>query len=200
MAKTDVMVWIDLETTGLEAYDGDILEFGAILTSADLETELETYSRVVSTPNARMTLAGAVDLVRDMHQKNGLWDEVMFPGEDGGDTVDYMTLTDEFTALIKKWESKYSFEAKSEPVCGNSVRLDREFMRENIGGVDALFHYRIIDVSTIKELARKAGKEHTDEEIWGADIVAAGKQHRVLADLRASIAELKFYRGMGYVV
>lgn len=160
-----MLVWIDLETTGLCPQEDCILEAGMIITTDDLSAEVFQKSWVVK---PKKDLSDLHDQVRRMHEASGLLAEVDSGFEPG------------FVAV----EMAFAIEdhgAKGEPLCGSSVHFDRNFLRVHMPAVWRRLHYRNIDVSTLWELGKR----------WGYDVRSPEKAHRTLADLDRSIGLLK---------
>jgi oligoribonuclease len=173
MADILKLVWIDLEMTGLDPAVDTILEIAAIITGAELEPIAE-YSAVIHQPDS--TLLTMTPFVRDMHTKNGLIERVR---------ISRVTLEEaaaKALALIQKHCTK-----GEGTLAGNSIHQDRRFLIKYMPQVEAWLHYRQVDVSSVKVLARA----------WYPDVPKFGKEdkdHTALADIRQSIAELKYYR------
>jgi oligoribonuclease len=167
------LVWIDLEMTGLDPAVDTILEIAVIITGADLEPIAE-YEAVIHQPDS--TLLTMTPFVRDMHTKNGLIDRVR---------RSRVTLDDAYSralALIKQHCAK-----GEGTLAGNSIHQDRRFLVKYMPEIETWLHYRQVDVSSVKVLARA----------WYPDTPKFGKEdkdHTALADIRQSIAELKYYR------
>ncbi len=168
------LIWIDLEMTGLDP-DGDrILEIATLVTDADLQVLAEGPDLAVSQPLAR--LEAMDDWNRKHHRASGLWQRSLEQGV-SEDEAERRTL-----AFLREWVP-----AGVSPICGNSIAHDRRFLRRYMPELERHFHYRHVDVSTIKELARR----------W-APSVGSGMQkqgeHTALADVRESLDELRYYR------
>jgi oligoribonuclease len=167
------MVWVDLEMTGLDEQACCIVEIATIITDSNLEVVAEGPCLVIHQPDE--VLAGMNDFVRDLHVRSGLLERIRASTvtmEDAG------AQTAAFIAgLCEKGTS---------PLCGNSVWKDRAFLQRQMPEVLALLHYRIIDVSTIKELVRRWSPAH--------EAPKKREVHRALDDIRESIEELRWYR------
>lgn len=174
MAKADNLVWIDLEMTGLDPGRDRIIEIATIVTDSNLALLAE--GPVIAIRQPEPVLAGMDEWNRTTHGGSGLIDRVRSSRIDARE-AEVMTL--EF--LEKHAQSGTS------PMCGNSVCQDRRFLAREMPSLERFFHYRNLDVSTLKELARR----------W-APTVFAGVQkastHRALDDIRESIGELEHYR------
>jgi len=176
----DRIVWIDCEMTGLDLAADALVEVAALVTDSELNILGEGVDVVIRPP------AGAVeqmrDVVRTMHTTSGLLTEL-----DGGITLA------EAEAAVMAYLKKYVPEPRKAPLAGNSVGTDRGFLARDMPTLEAHLHYRIIDVSSVKELARR----------WypRAYFASPGKtgNHRALADIRESIQELKYYRAAVFV-
>ena len=174
-----MLTWIDLETTGLDERTDQILEIGLIVTDDDLN-EVAVRSWPVR-PSDRAVLISMGEFVRDMHVKSGLLDEI-------ANGQAYPLRHAEAEAI----EFLASYRHDAAPMCGNSVGFDRRFLLQHARGLESMFSYRTIDVSSIKELARRWRPE--------AEYQPDGdKPHRALADIRHSIAELAHYRKAGFI-
>ena len=167
---------MDLEMTGLDPTCHTIVEVATIITDDQLEFVAEGPDLVISTPPEQ--LAAMDDVVRAMHQRSGLLEAIEASGislQDAGEAT---------LAFLRE----YIPEPGTVPLCGNSIGTDRRFLAAWLPDVDAYLHYRSVDVSTIKELARR----------WYPDLYLNGPKkvgsHRALGDIRESIQELRFYR------
>ena len=176
MAGSDVLVWIDMEMTGLDPAKERIIEIATILTDGQL-TEIAVGPELVI-HQADEVLAAMDDWNKSHHKASGLVERVKASTITDGD-AEAQTL-----AFINAHVGP-----KDRPVlAGNSIHQDRRFIRRYMASLDARLHYRMVDVSTIKELARR----------WYPQIIA--KQplkkdtHRALDDIRESIDELRYYR------
>lgn len=176
----DRMVWIDCEMTGLSLTDDALVEVAALVTDSELNVLGEGVD-VVIRPPAR-SLTSMPEVVREMHTASGLLDEL----DDG------TTLADAEQQVLE-YVRKHAPEAGRAPLCGNSVATDRGFLARDMADLEAHLHYRIVDVSSIKELARR----------WFPrayfNSPPKNGNHRALADIRESIAELRYYREAVFV-
>jgi oligoribonuclease len=171
--RSQQMVWVDLEMTGLDEQACSIVEIATIVTSSNLEVVAEGPSLIIHQPEE--VLAGMSDFVRDLHTRSGLLERIR------ASTVSMADASAETCAFLSTHCDK-----GTSPLCGNSVWKDRAFLQRQMPGVLSLLHYRIIDVSTIKELVRR----------WCPARQAPKKRevHRALDDIRESIEELRWYR------
>ncbi|GAA2361745.1 oligoribonuclease [Streptomyces carpaticus] len=171
----DRMVWIDCEMTGLSLIDDALIEVAALVTDSELNVLGEGVDVVIRPPAA--ALAGMPEVVRDMHTASGLLDEL----DDG-------TTLEDAERQVLEYIRTHAPEAGRTPLCGNSVGTDRGFLARDMPDLEGHLHYRIIDVSSLKELARR----------WYPRVYfnspPKGGRHRALADIKESIAELRYYR------
>ena len=168
------MVWVDLEMTGLDPETCVIVEIATLVTDSDLTVIEEGPCLVVHQPEE--ALAGMSQFVRDLHTRSGLLDRIR------ASTVTLDQAAADTLAFIERHCVK-----GTAPLCGNSVWKDRSFLERYMPAVVGFLHYRIIDVSTIKELVRR----------WYPAPFHAPKKrevHRALDDVRESIEELRWYR------
>lgn len=170
------LVWIDLEMTGLDPDKDVIVEAAVIVTDGSLETVVEGPDIVIGQPDE--ALDRMVEVVAEMHGKSGLTDAVRASDI----TVEQaeQQLLDFVTAHVPA--------PRLAPLAGNTVHADRAFLRRYMPKLEAHVHYRHVDVSTVKELAKRWQPELAD----GAPEKSGG--HRALADIRESIVELRYYR------
>ncbi|MGA6157718.1 oligoribonuclease [Stenotrophomonas sp. NPDC087984] len=171
----DRMVWIDCEMTGLSLANDALIEVAALVTDSELNIQGEGVDIVVRPPaEALVTMP---EVVRDMHTTSGLLAEL-----EGGTTLE--DAQDQVLAYIRE----HVPEAGKAPLCGNSVGTDRGFLLRDMPTLESYLHYRIVDVSSIKELARR----------WYPrayfNSPKKNGNHRALADIHESIAELRYYR------
>jgi len=172
---TDRLVWIDCEMTGLDLARDALIEIACLVTDGNLNVLDEGVDLVIKPP------AEAVDqmvpVVRDMHTTSGLIDEL----------ASGVTLA-EAQEQVLGYVRGLVQDARRVPLCGNSIATDRAFLARDMPELDAFLHYRMVDVSSIKELARR----------WYPRAYFASPQkhggHRALADIRESIQELRYYR------
>ena len=171
-----VLVWMDLEMTGLDPARNVIVEIATLVTDDDLEIVDEGLDLVVHQPPEALALME--EIVRGMHTSSGLLKEIEASTvslEDAGrQTLDYI--------------KSHVPEARSVPLCGNSIGTDRRFLSAYLSEIEEYLHYRSIDVSSIKELAKRWYPKEC------ADAPAKAGSHRALGDIQESVAELKYYR------
>lgn len=184
MTLQNPIAWIDVETTGLDEEKHALLEIGIIVTNGDL-AEIGRESWLVDCFISRPEEL-ADEYVRKMHEKNGLWDSWYRAKANG-------LLQERAIAcsMIKGWLLSLGLEENQAVVAGSTVGFDRRFIRKHlvnpVGSLDEFFHYRSIDVSTLKEIMRRERPDVFDSRPEGL------KNHRVLDDLDDSIAEYKHY-------
>ena len=174
MANKSNLVWIDMEMTGLDPDSDYVLEIATIVTDSDLNVIAEGPVIAVHQPDD--VLDAMDDWCTKTHTGSGLVDRVK------ASTVTEQTATEQTIAFLEKWVP-----AGVSPICGNSVSQDRRFLFDHMPQLEEYFHYRTVDVSTIKELASR----------WQPDVLKGFKKkgtHLALDDIRESIAELQFYR------
>jgi oligoribonuclease len=177
----DRLVWIDLEMTGLDPERDVVLEIAALVTDSQLDPVAPGLDLVVRQPAE--ALAGMVDVVRDMHARSGLTDAVL---------ASDVSLADAEAAVLDLVKSHVP-EPRTVPLCGNSIATDRTFLVKHMPDLDAWLHYRMVDVSSIKELARR----WYPKAYYGSPVKAGG--HRALADIQESVEELRYYRSAIFV-
>jgi oligoribonuclease len=171
-----VLVWMDLEMTGLDPDRDVIVEIASLVTDDDLNLVAEGPDLVIHQPEE--LLAGMADVVREMHTRSGLLPRIR------SSSVSLADATAETLAFIRT----HVPEARTVPLCGNSIGTDRRFLARWMPEIEEYLHYRSVDVSTIKELARR----WYPRELDAAPRKQAG--HRALDDIRESLAELRYYR------
>ena len=168
------LIWIDLEMTGLDTDRDSILEIATIVTDSDLNVLAEGPELAIAHPLA--ALEAMDEWNRNQHGKSGLWRRVL---EEGVPMAEAEART---LAFLAQWVSP-----GASPMCGNSICQDRRFLHRLMPALENHFHYRNLDVSTLKELARR----------WAPQVLAGvGKEaaHTAMSDVRDSIAELRHYR------
>lgn len=174
-APCDRLVWVDLEMTGLEPSTCTIVEIATIVTDGQLRVVAEGPNLVIHQSDE--VLATMNDFVRELHTKSGLLERIR------ASNVSLADAEAQTAAFLAEHVQK-----GTAPLCGNSVWKDRAFLEAYMPGVVAFLHYRMIDVSTIKECVRRW---------YPAEFMVPKKQekHRALDDILESIAELSWYRG-----
>ena len=169
------LVWIDCEMTGLSLGDDALIEVAALVTDYELNVLGEGIDIVIKPPPAALEQMG--DYVRGMHEKSGLLDQL-----DAGVTMA------EAEDRVLTYVRDHCADGSRPPLAGNTVATDRAFLARDMPDLESFLHYRIVDVSSIKELARR----------WypRAYFQAPAKRgnHRALADIQESIQELRYYR------
>ena len=168
------LLWLDMEMTGLSPETDCIIELAIVVTDADLNTVAEGPVLVVHQPDEVMNAMDSWN--KGTHSKSGLIDRVK------------ASQLNEAMAETQMLEFvKQHVPARTSPMCGNSICQDRRFMARCMPQLEAFFHYRNLDVSTLKELAKR----------WRpglAETFKKSNKHEALADIYESIDELKFYR------
>jgi oligoribonuclease len=179
-AQADRIVWIDCEMTGLSLQHDALIEVAALVTDFELNQLGEGVDVVIKPPAD--ALAQMNDFVRQMHTLSGLLEAL-----DGGTTM--ADAQEQLMAYVREWVP----EPGKAPLGGNTVGTDRGFLARDMPELEAHLHYRVIDVSSIKELSRR----WYPRVYFNAPAKAGG--HRALADIRESIAELRYYREAVFV-
>ena len=174
-------MWIDCEMTGLDLRRDALIEVAVLVTDADLTLLDDGLDIVIHTHDD--VLETMVPYVREMHASSGLTDQVR---------ASTVTLGEAETAVLD-YIKKHVPEPKASPLCGNSIATDRAFLARDMPALDDHLHYRMVDVSSIKELAKR----------WYPRIYQAqpakGLAHRALADIQESVRELAYYRSTLFV-
>lgn len=172
--RDDNLIWIDLEMTGLDPDNDSILEIATVVTDRDLHILAEGPVLAIAHDEAR--LLEMDDWNRNQHGHSGLWKQVL---ESGTDHAMAQARTLEF---LEHWVP-----AGKSPMCGNTICQDRRFLHRQMPRLERYFHYRHVDVSTLKELARR----------WAPEVARGFSKtsaHTALSDIRDSIEELAHYR------
>ncbi len=170
----DNLIWLDMEMSGLSPENDRILELAVVVTDAELNVIAESPVLVLHQTDA--VLDGMDAWNKGTHGRSGLIEKVK------ASTLDEQTATEQMLAFLKQ-----HVPAGKSPMCGNSICQDRRFMARYVPDLEKYFHYRNLDVSTFKELARR----------WKPEIYSGFKKasrHEALADIYESIDELKYYR------
>ena len=168
------LVWIDMEMTGLDPDNDRIIEVAAVVTDANLNVLAE--GPVIAVHQSDATLDKMDAWNKGTHGRSGLIDRVK------ASTIDEAQAEEQLIAFLKQWVP-----ANKSPMCGNSICQDRRFMARGMPKLEAFFHYRNLDVSTLKELCRR----------WKPELASGFKKaqkHTALADIIESIEELRYYR------
>jgi len=168
------LVWIDLEMTGLDPDTDSIIEIATLVTDQELNVLAEGPELAIHHPLAR--LQAMDEWNRNTHGKSGLWDRIL------ASTVDAAQAEQQTLDFLAQWVP-----AGKSPICGNSICQDRRFLARGMPTLERYFHYRNLDVSTIKELARR----------WCPSMLGGFSKagtHTALSDIRESVAELAYYR------
>ncbi len=177
----DLLVWVDCEMTGLDLGKDKLIEVAALVTDPNLKVLGDGVDLVIHADDA--ALDAMPEIVRDMHAKSGLTDEVR------RSVVTMAEAEEAVLAYVKEFVPN----PRTAPLCGNSIATDRGFLARDMPAFDSYLHYRMIDVSSIKELARR----------WYPRVYfgqpAKGLAHRALADIKESIRELEYYRRTVFV-
>lgn len=168
------LIWLDMEMSGLNPDSDRILELAVVITDANLQTVAESPVLVVHQSDA--VLDGMDAWNKGTHGKSGLIDKVK------ASALDEAAAEAEMLAFIKQYLPE-----RTSPMCGNSICQDRRFMARYMPKLEAWFHYRNLDVSTLKELASRWRPELKDG-------FKKANNHTALADIYESIEELKYYR------
>jgi oligoribonuclease len=170
------LVWIDCEMTGLDPERHVLVEIAVVVTDAELNRLDDGLDIVISATPSQLVAMDA--FVRDMHTSSGLLDEIRHAA----------TTVEQAEDLVMEYLEKYVPEPGKAPLCGNTIATDRTFIAKYMPRLDAHLHYRMIDVSSIKELSRR----WYPRAYYNAPAKNGG--HRALADITESIDELRYYR------
>ncbi|MDY4377498.1 oligoribonuclease [Pectobacterium brasiliense] len=174
MVDENNLIWIDLEMTGLNPDHDRIIEIATLVTDANLNVLAEGPVMAVHQSDSQLALMD--DWNVRTHGASGLTDRVK------ASSTDERAAELETLAFLQKWVP-----AGKSPICGNSIGQDRRFLFRYMPELEAYFHYRYLDVSTLKELARR----------WKPEILTGFKKqgtHQAMDDIRESLAELAYYR------
>lgn len=177
----DRLVWVDCEMTGLDLGKDQLVEIAVIVTESDL-TELDSGLNIIIRPADMSVLDSMDEVVREMHTASGLLEEI----------PNGVTLA-EAEEKVLDYVRQHVPDSRKAPLAGSSVYVDRGFLARDMPALDAHLHYRVVDVSSVKELARR----------WYPRAYFASPEkrgnHRALGDIRESIAELRYYRDAVFV-
>ena len=176
----DRMVWIDCEMTGLDLERDALVEVAALVTDSELQVLGDGVDVVIKPPPE--TVDRMVDVVREMHTKSGLLEEL-------ASGVTMAEAQDKVLSYVRE----HVPDPRKAPLAGNSVYVDRGFLARDMPDLEAHLHYRLVDVSSIKELIRR----WYPRVYFNSPPKSGG--HRALADIRESIAELQYYREAVFV-
>lgn len=175
MQSSNYLIWLDLEMTGLDPVRDAILEIATVITDNNLQIIAEGPSFVIHQPQETLSLMDAWNVKQ--HTESGLVDKVR------QSTTTIAEAEQQTLQFLKQWCL-----AQTSPLCGNTVYQDRSFLRAYMPSLNNFFHYRLIDVSTIKELVQRWYPQHPQAFYLKKDV------HRALEDVYAAIDELKHYR------
>jgi oligoribonuclease len=171
----DRIVWVDCEMTGLDLGSDALVEVACVVTDAELNELDAGVTVVIRPPDA--PFAAMPDIVREMHTASKLIEE-----------IPHGTTLEAAEKIVLDYVRSHVSEPRKAPLAGSSVYVDRGFLSRDMPELDAYLHYRLIDVSSVKELVRR----------WYPRVYFSSPQkrgnHRALADARESIAELRYYR------
>ena len=177
----DALVWIDCEMTGLDLARDALIEVAVLVTDGDLNVLGEGVDLVIATPPE--ALEAMDDVVKTMHTRSGLVEEIREA------TTTMAQAEQRVLDYVRTWVP----EARKAPLAGNTVGTDRTFLARDMPALEGYLHYRNVDVSTIKELARR----------WYPTVFYHAPEkkgnHRALADIAESIRELRYYRAALFV-
>jgi oligoribonuclease len=176
----DRLVWIDCEMTGLDLGSDLLVEVAALVTDAELNVLGEGVDVVIGATQEQ--LDRMPEVVREMHEASGLTQEVL------ASTVTLEQAEQQVLAYLRE-----HIDGAKVPLCGNSIATDRAFLARDMKELDAFLHYRMVDVSSIKELARRwfpRAYFHSPKKAGG---------HRALVDIHESVRELAYYRATVFV-
>ena len=179
---TDRLVWIDCEMTGLDLVHDALVEVAAIVTDADLNVLDEGIDVLIAPPQAALDQMD--EFVAQMHTASGLLEALAGP-----ETVSL----EDAERRVLAYVAGHVPEPRKAPLCGSSVYTDRGFLARDMPALEAHLHYRLVDVSSFKELARR----WYPRVYFNAPVKQGG--HRALADIRDSIEELRYYRAALFV-
>ncbi|MDW2104237.1 oligoribonuclease [Vibrio sp. 1580] len=169
------LIWVDLEMTGLDPETHKIIEIASIVTDSELNILAEGPVLAIHQPEEELVKMD--DWCTNTHTASGLVERVR------NSQISEQDAVAQIIEFLEKWVPK-----GASPICGNSIGQDRRFLYKHMPELEEFFHYRYVDVSTLKELARR----------WQPEVLNGfTKQgtHLALDDIRESIAELKYYRG-----
>jgi|SRR6185437_2906861 len=172
--QTSNLIWLDMEMTGLSVEENVVIEVAVVITDSNLNILDETPGYVIHQPESELTKMDKWNV--GTHTKSGLLEKVR----------ESTYSTAQIEAILLKFIKKYTYKGQS-PLCGNTIHQDRKFVVKYMPKLAEHLHYRNLDVSTLKELAKR----------WYPGVFAAfikHNKHEALADIHESINELKYYR------
>jgi oligoribonuclease len=178
---TDLLVWIDCEMTGLDTGSDLLIEVAALVTDSDLNVLGDGIDLVIGATAEQ--LERMPEVVREMHAASGLTDEVL---------ASTLTVADAEQQVLD-FLKQHIDQPRKAPLCGNSIATDRGFITRDMPALDDFLHYRMVDVSSVKELARR----WYPRAYFNSPKKAGG--HRALADIHESVQELRYYRSTVFV-
>jgi oligoribonuclease len=178
---TEPLVWIDCEMTGLDAASDVLVEIAVVITDSELKILDDGLDILIATDPAK--LEGMEDVVREMHTASGLLEAL----------ASATTSLADAEQQVLDYVKRFVPERRKAPLCGNSIATDRSFIARYMPALDDHLHYRMIDVSSIKELARR----WYPRAYFASPAKTGG--HRALADIIDSINELRYYREAVFV-
>jgi len=178
---TDRLVWIDCEMTGLDLGSDLLVEVAAVVTDSELNVLGEGIDIVIGASPGQLSRMPPV--VEEMHRTSGLTQQIL----------DSSVTLEQAEQQVLSWLRQYVDDARKAPLCGNSIATDRGFLARDMPALDAFLHYRMVDVSSVKELARRwypRAYYHSPKKAGG---------HRALSDILESVQELRYYRATVFV-
>jgi oligoribonuclease len=178
---TDRLVWIDCEMTGLDLGNDLLVEVAAVVTDSELNVLGDGIDVVIGATAEQLSRMPPV--VEEMHRSSGLTEQIL---------ASHVTI-EQAEQQVLTWLSTYVEEPRKAPLCGNSIATDRGFIARDMPALDAFLHYRMVDVSSVKELARR----WYPRAYYNSPKKAGG--HRALADILESVQELRYYRATVFV-
>jgi oligoribonuclease len=178
---TEPLVWIDCEMTGLDAASDVLVEIAVVVTDSELAILDDGLDILIATDPAK--LEGMEDVVREMHTVSGLLEAL----------ATATTTLEEAEQQVLDYVKRFVPDRRKAPLCGNSIATDRTFIARYMPALDDHLHYRMVDVSSIKELSRR----WYPRAYYNAPAKNGG--HRALADIVDSITELRYYRDAVFV-
>jgi len=178
---TDRLVWIDCEMTGLDLGSDLLVEVAAVVTDSELNVLGEGIDIVIGASPEQLSRMPPV--VEEMHRISGLTQQIL----------DSSVTLEQAEQQVLSWLGQYVDDARKAPLCGNSIATDRGFLARDMPALDAFLHYRMVDVSSVKELARR----WYPRAYYNSPKKAGG--HRALADILESVQELRYYRATVFV-